>query len=343
MKCYFLIFLMTNALNAITVGFLVQQLSFRGTEVAIYDYAHFNETILGNISVIINKDIYTRNEVRDRFEGRFHDRFYDCGSWEEMDEALRAAHVDILYVIKPCTVHPRYPDGTITHVCKTVAHLVFPWPSQAKFDCYAHISDWMAQNHKGYGSNVVPHMVYLPDEKKDMRTELGIPADATVFGRYGGWDTFDVSFVQDVVKEIAQEDPTRYFIFLNTPHFCSLPNVIFLEKTTDLNKKTQFINTCDALLHARSLGETFGLTCAEFSIRNKPVITWTDSPQKAHIQFLGPKGIYYKTADDLKGILRTFKPDPYKNWDMFSKRFSPEPVMQQFEALFINRLMNKDM
>ena len=41
----------------------------------------------------------------------------------------------------------------------------------------------------------------------------------------------------------------------------------------DLNKKVEFISSCDAMIHARQMGETFGAAVSEFSIKNKPVIT----------------------------------------------------------------------
>jgi hypothetical protein len=39
----------------ILIGFNIYSFSFRGTEVAIYDYADKNETILGNKSIILVK------------------------------------------------------------------------------------------------------------------------------------------------------------------------------------------------------------------------------------------------------------------------------------------------
>ena len=42
------------------IAFHSNQLCIRGTEVALFDYAHYNETILGNKSYIIsdaNKDL----------------------------------------------------------------------------------------------------------------------------------------------------------------------------------------------------------------------------------------------------------------------------------------------
>ena len=33
--------------------------------------------------------------------------------------------------------------------------------------------------------------------------------------------------------------------------------------------KKKFINTCDAMIYGRSLGESFGLSCGEFAIQIK--------------------------------------------------------------------------
>ena len=53
---------------------------------------------------------------------------------------------------------------------------------------------------------------------------------------------------------------------MNTETFCeSFTEYIHVSKTANLNKKVEFINTCDAMLWARSGGETFGLSIGEFS------------------------------------------------------------------------------
>ena len=74
--------------------------------------------------------------------------------------------------------------------------------------------------------------------------------------------------------------------------------------------KTKFINTCDAMLHARFEGERFGSTCGEFSLRNKPIITWHQSRERSHIEILGDKGLYYNSPQDLFDILTNFKKEP---------------------------------
>ena len=101
-------------------------------------------------------------------------------------------------------------------------------------------------------------------------------------------------------------------------------------------EKTRFINTADGMIHARVGGETFGLSVGEFSIKNKPVITWLDGHDKHHIQVLGDKGIYYRTPQDLLHTLMDFQPMPERDWDAFSAEFSPAPVMRKFAEVFLS-------
>ena len=126
-------------------------------------------------------------------------------------------------------------------------------------------------------------------------------------------------------------------MLVNTPRFCDHPHVIHLAATSDVTRKTRFINTCDAMLHARVSGETFGLAVGEFSIRNKPVFTWLGSDDKCHIRILlGKGGIFYTEADDLRGLLQTYRPEP-GDYDCYSRRFNPDAVMRQFEEVFLLR------
>jgi len=104
-------------------------------------------------------------------------------------------------------------------------------------------------------------------------------------------------------------------------------------------------NSCDAMLHARSGGETFGLAVAEFSIKNKPIITWGPGQNiiagryydDAHLDMLGDKAIVYSNADELHNILMNFDTTimSTKKWDMYSESYSPEVVMRNFENVFL--------
>ena len=110
--------------------------------------------------------------------------------------------------------------------------------------------------------------------------------------------------------------------------------MIFLAPNSDIAMKQKFINTCDALLHARERGETFGITVAEFAIMGKPVLTFADSPEKAHIMELKDKAYYYRNSKDLKDLL--LDSDLSLNASGNYQKFLPNPVMDKFKKVFID-------
>ena len=124
---------------------------------------------------------------------------------------------------------------------------------------------------------------------------------------------------------------------MNMDPFAQHERLLFLPGNSDLDFKVKFINTCDGMLHARGIGESFGLACGEFSIKGKPVITYALSPQRSHIEILGDKAILYKGKKDLANIFQNFdrKTQHQKNWDAYSKNFSAKVIMKQFDDVFI--------
>jgi glycosyltransferase involved in cell wall biosynthesis len=188
----------------------------------------------------------------------------------------------------------------------------------------------------------VPHMIAVDKTSLDLRDELNIPKDAIVFGRHGGETTFDLPFVKKLIVEISKKRKDIYFVFMGTNSFVfksiftPYKNIIFLPKSQDELYKAKFINTCDAYLHARKQGESFGIAVGEFSICNKPVITWANSDEKSHIDILGDKAILYNDANDLNEIIQNFKVDNSKDWDAYSAEYSAEKVMDKYKSVFID-------
>jgi hypothetical protein len=125
---------------------------------------------------------------------------------------------------------------------------------------------------------------------------------------------------------------------MNITPFAKHERLLFLPGNSDLAFKVKFINTCDGMIHARGIGESFGLSCGEFSIKGKPIITYALSPQRSHIEILGNKAILYKNKRDLDRIFFDFDQgmQHQQNWDAYSAHFSPAPIMQQFKAVFID-------
>ena len=315
------------------IAFLENFLNVRGTTVALFDYAHHNETILGNQSIVITRPFNKVTNFDDasiqvytKFQNRFPTFFYETR--DDIQRIIYQEKPDLLYVIKAGT----RDDGLYDFAgVKTLVHCVF-YPLDAHGDHYAVISHWLNATYN-VDHPVLPHIVHLPDVNDDLRAELAIPADAVVFGRHGGFHDFDHPAAQAVVRRIVAESKRFYFVFMNTREFLPYhPNVIFLPKQTCLVQKTKFINTCDAMLYGRVRGETFGLAIGEFSIRNKPVFAAMHCQDRMHQVILSSDAFWFTDEDDLYRQMVNFKPDPHKDWNRY-RDYSPEKVMYTFKSI----------
>jgi len=321
-----------------TVAFYQPFLNERGTSVAMFDYAYFNQTLLGNKSLFIYDSLDNRNEKNGlkRFKDNFEVYDFECGDCSTdrriqlIDKIVTNTNTNYVYMSKL-----GINDGVVSKKAKTLIHIMgMIKPDQAHGDVYAYVSYFSANACSEGKYPTVPFMVNLPDEKNNMRIKLGIPNDAIVIGRHGGIDTFDMPWVCEVIKTALLHRPNLYFVFLNTPRFIEHQRVIFLDTIVDLNEKVKFINTCDAMLHVRFIGETFGMACAEFSSLDKPVITWFGSRERNHIEILGDKGIYYSTPQDLYNILINFVPNNNIDWNCY-RDYNPDKIMKIFEKVYL--------
>ena len=308
------------------VAFLTNHISYGGTEVSMYDYAHFNEVLLGNTSIVITRDFRaTHGEIYEKFAKRFP-VFY-IQTQEDIDRIAEQEGVDVVYVQKSGEV-----DWFVSKHRKCVVHAVFT----TKFphgNVYAAISSSLNQLHRT-NVPVVPYMVYVEENEESFRKELGIPEDAVVFGRHGSYDSFDIPFVHETIPRILDRHPNMYFVAMNTKPFANHPRIVYLPRTTDLQVKRKFINTCDGMLHARARGETFGLACGEFAVCKKPIVTYAHSPERAHIDILGNKCTPYSNAMDLYRIFESgsWKKDVTENGYL---AYTPSAVMPIFESVFL--------
>ena len=315
------------------VGFLSNKLTLRGTEIALYDYADFNETILGNKSIVISRPYEyvqyendSNPEAYEKIRSRFPLEYYITPA--DIDEIVIKNGITHLYIIEY-----GIPSSTLSSKCKNLVHCVFE-TRYPHGDVYAAISTHL-NTLKGTSIPVVPHMIRVADTQDNLRAQMGIPENAIVFGRYGGDTTFDIDFAKSTVERVVNARNDVWFIFMNTTPFCQHPRVRFLMGTTNMILKRMFINTTDALLHARAQGETFGLTCGEFAVCLKPVITYGRSPELNHIDILKEKAIVYNDAPELHKILMEFEKGKYDMSGNGYLEYSPENVMRIFDQVFL--------
>jgi len=317
------------------IGFYGNELCERGTSIALYDYAHFNETILNNKSIIFYEKNNSNNnaDVIEKFNARFNN-VYALNEFSNIEEIVEKESIDILYFIKYGK-----NDNKLSKKCKNVVHCVFDC-SEPHGNVYASIAPWVKYNNGKYP--YVPHIINLPLHKENMRDKLNIPIDAIVLGRHGGYYQFDISFVQEAIFEYASSNPNTYFLFVNTKPFCrELSNIIHLDKIIDLYDKVFFINTCDAMIHGRSDGEVFPLSIGEFSTCNKPIITTKSVIDNGHLELLGDKAIIYNNKEELLNIFSDFKQhiSIRTDWNAYAD-YTPEKVMKIFDSVFINNKEN---
>lgn len=314
------------------VGFHLNSLDARGVPVAVFDYAKYNRDLLGNDSHIFFPQSAEDTFSLDRFISEFGSDNITCYSSKADFNVSAMGHgIDVMYFIKY-----GHDDGMNLEGIKNVIHTVFK-SKEPHGDVYAYVSKWLSIEMSAGELPYVPHIISLPDITSDYREFLNIPKDSIVFGRHGGNKEFNIQWVYPVIEKVAEENPNIYFLFMNTDVFCkTLPNIIHLDPTFDVEEKTAFINTCDCMIHARERGESFGLAIGEFLHQNKPVITNNAGEDLNHMYMLGYNGLYYANQNELYYLLINFKKhsgdNRYKN---LVQEYSPQNVMNKFKEVFL--------
>ena len=344
------------------IAFHTNQINLLGVEVSIFEYADLCEKLFGYKSIILSKnnrikDIAASNINQPLALKKFRDRFplFLYEDLSQIEDILNKQNVNLFYAQKRGDY-----DKIESKKIKTVIHSVFKY-HDPHGSVYAYISKWLSDIMTDGKAPFVPYPINLPKASNNLRSNLNIPPDAVVFGRYGGPDSFNVSFVQDLILELVNKNCNVHFLFMNTKDFLNKSDTFlnkikvkikpithkqihFIPPTASLAFKSEFINTCDAMIHARDRGETFGAAVGEFSIHNCPVITYggNSNPnyESAHIQMLGEKCFIYNNYDELSEIFRKIICDKnvlkLKNWNAYSDAFNPIVVMNKFKKVFID-------
>ena len=314
------------------IGFHTNNLSFRGAEIAIFDYALHNQLLLQNESIIFYKSkFYSEPSVVSKFKKNF--KIYAYQNTQDLARLADQEKLDLFYFIKSGA-----RDGDILSNVPCGVHAVFPTKvAELHGNKLAFVSEWLTKEYSNGKVPFVPHMIDLPNVQGNLRVELNIPKNATVLASYGGQDSFNLPFVHKAILKALAKRNDLYFIFMNFAPFAQHDRILFLPGNSDIQHKVRFINTADGMIHARGIGESFGLACGEFSIKKKPVITYAMSPQRSHIEILGSKALLYKGSSDLETLLLNFTSEVQyeKNWDAYSEHFSPSVIMSKFDSVFV--------
>jgi hypothetical protein len=316
------------------IAFLENKLTLRGTSVALYNYAHYNETILQNKSLIITRSYDDMKDARDvdkKAYDKFTDRFTVLYFKEpsDIDSLIETNGIDILFIEKS----GKSSDVLNTTKCKTIIHCVFE-TNDPHGSYYCGLSEWLNQRNST-NVPILHYMVEVHPTQQNFRESMKIPQNATVFGSYGGSDEI-LPYVKDAIVNIASNPAYSniYFLFMNIPPFAeNSERLRFIQGTQNMEEKRAFINTCDAMVYGRIWGETFGLACGEFSLCDKPVIANRNPKDKFHIQTLGDNLIGHDSYHECVNILTNFGKYNRDVSNNAYKKFTPEIIMGEFNTI----------
>lgn len=329
----------------VKLAFHVGNFSVRGSEVAIYDYALGCRDILGiDVIIVAPRDIETKRDVKGNLT-------YDKVVADMYEQAFGAPHFytdineitgcDALYVLKSGE-----NDGLESKSVPTIVHCVFICNRMNKHgSVYGAISDcvvgksYTTGHDSSFSAPVVGHITEDLVTASPPVNRYGIPNGATVIGRYGGWETFDVEFVFSAIEKVLSVRPDVYFLLANTSPSLQHPRILYVDTVHGKAEKGQFIALCDAMLHARAQGESFGLAVAEFCSMRRPILTFKNpSPSLtehgAHHDTLGSAGIYYSDETSLVNELLAFRKGTFLVANPYGK-FTRWNTMREFNDSFL--------
>lgn len=298
------------------------QLCERGTTNALVDYAralrsHGHETVVSywqhspaNVPSVISR-------LEQEFTLLPHDTQYSLG--DITDE------YDAAYFIKAGD-----NDGLVLPGTPSFVHAVFqnyePHGSR-----YAYVSSWLARQMRDQASGRrgrrnglhergqraledgcanslefehLDHIVDMPSPQSGTRQALGIPEDAFVILRYGGYDTFDIDWAMESVRQLLDQYPNWHFVGVNTKPFTNHSRSHFLPAILDPVEKASLVLASDVFLSARSQGESFGLAIAEALQIGTPVLAWQGGADRNHLEMLRGLDATYRSARDMATRLK---------------------------------------
>lgn len=294
--------------------FHTNEMSYRGVPGSVYDYAvAFEEYACGvaHYASFDGPSATSYDKVAARFPGRLHFA-REAVSTQDMAALVRRHKIDTVYTQQYGLVE-RTSFAVNESETKLLMHAVFS-AAQPHGYGYAAISDVVERSKQHPDVPTVPYIAKLDGAYADapsLRGDLGIPDNATVICRHGGEPSFNVMEARYALCSFIMERPDAWVLSLGMHrHDCDTrpPRIVYLDASSDMLYKRRFLNSCDACVHARKEGETFGLAVAECSLAGLPVITYKYAPRTAdnHLRILGPHAKLYSDSRSLLDILRSF-------------------------------------
>jgi len=89
------------------------------------------------------------------------------------------------------------------------------------------------------------------------------------------------------------------------------------------------------MIHARTLGESFGLSVCESLFYDRPVLSWEKGHDLNHVEILKDTGLLYN-RENLEEKIMSLPSRTKEQYRHLVEPFSGVNVMPQFEKVFID-------
>mmetsp|Transcript_10156 Transcript_10156/g.9846 ORF Transcript_10156/g.9846 Transcript_10156/m.9846 type:complete len:419 (-) Transcript_10156:180-1436(-) len=359
----------------IRICFHANEANSRGVAIATFDYANYAETILGYESFIIFPSLVNPLDNRSnedtsfstpRFQSRFNVSFYEpypigvsSGGYRLPQHALTIG-CRVLYIAKSGEEESE-PKFSTSYSCNMPTATLAIFKFEKHGFTYAVINSILIPSSTARlpfnrtminnSNSVIPHIVRrsLLKAHTNLKSELNIPKGALTLCRHGGRTTFNTNFAHEAIGDLINKynSTQLHFVFVNTDIFIRNYDIKrhgqihFLPPMSSGSRRMEsFFDTCDAMIHGRLDGEVFSLAIAEFSVRNKPVIT-CPGVNNGHIKLLGDKAYVYNNRKECINHITNFITNgiPERNYNAFTK-YEPEAVMKAFDKIFLQPILS---
>lgn len=337
----------------------VNQFSERGTETATYELGRALKQVGHDVMISFPRGGENIPAVEQHFREQF-----DVIEFERIagDKAWLRRNFDSGYLMKVDGKDGRRFRGIWNGV-----HAVFR-EYLPQGESYVYISKWLADEMKstidrdkvrksrGVLARLrgcknalkflgVPYIVNMPrPNQASIRRDLAVPKDCFMITRYGGWNEFNIPWVRNELLRFLDRNSDVFFVAVNTKPFADHPRIIYSDRIINLQRKGALLESADLFLHARDIGETFGMSIVESMQMGTDVLSCSVGADGHHRVLLSEGDHLFGSSEELSHHLenrltywRDYGKQPRDTLMRIADNFRPENLIDDYLTIILGR------
>ncbi len=327
-------------------------LNERGTTKAIESYAQILSDARWSVDIAFRSD-NSENvpEVIQRIGSKFQ-----LIPYREFSQLEQKSHqYNAAYFMKSGA-----QDGKVFSNTPSLIHAVFQ-EYDPHGQSYAYISNWLARKMKtrrflpsnllrgvrakrlgcinAHDFDFLPYVCNVNRLEPFRDGTYGLNSKHFVILRYGGWDSFDIPWVQNELIAFVDSHPNAIALLVNTQPFCNHERIRYLPKFASHSEMEHLLSTCDVFIHGRKRGESFGLAIVEVMQAGRQILAWSGGTDRNHIDLLKGSGALYADARQLRQKLENaYAGTQVVDSEMLNRRaqqFRSEHIAPKLKAMLL--------